>query len=262
MKTSTFTTVILVTSLVGFSSCQKMSFGQRGSDDSASLSIEEEELPCMNKDMASHLYAVNEVEENEDTLVRLHLYSCDERSLKEVQWFFPEGSLIKYTGEDNEILISFEEAGEKTISVAIVFKDTILDEEGNHTGGPAPRILTKKITVTPKADNCANKDKDSHLVSDDQVDLETALKVSLHLYSCDAVGLKEVRWSASGGELKLTEEQNEVNVTFDTAGEYEVQATIVYKDTVFDGEGKYLSGTRPKVVSKIVTVLKYGETRR
>lgn len=99
--------------------------------------------------------------------------------------------------------------------------------------------------------NCANKDMDSQINSADTVNNKELLEIYLHLYSCDAENYKEIIW-LSTGLIKYTGDIQTIQTTFDTLGSQEVQAIIIYKDTVIDRRGNYIEGTKPKVIKKTI----------
>lgn len=99
--------------------------------------------------------------------------------------------------------------------------------------------------------SCANKDKDSAIISEDIVENNKPTNIYLHLYSCDEMNLKEIIWSSSG-VIKYDNDIQTVQISFETLGAQEVQATIIYKDTVIDSRGQYVEGTKPKAVKKTI----------
>jgi hypothetical protein len=109
------------------------------------------------------------------------------------------------------------------------------------------------IVITPPAptpiSNCANKDMDSQINSEDTVKVKEIIEINLHLYSCDAENFKEIIWLSSG-LIKYTADPLTIQSSFDTLGSHEVQAIIIYKDTVLDSRGNYVEGTKPKVIKK------------
>ena len=99
---------------------------------------------------------------------------------------------------------------------------------------------------------CANKDMDSLIVSEEMVKVSEKSNVHLHFYSCDAENFKEVIW-LSTGSIENTNSVQDIIISFESEGEQEIQAIIIYKDTVLGRNGNYVEGTRPKIVKKSIT---------
>lgn len=115
------------------------------------------------------------------------------------------------------------------------------------------------IDITPPPptpiSNCANKDfdkdMDSQINSEDTVKIKEVIEINLHLYSCDAENFKEIIWLSSG-LIKYGTDILKIQTSFDSLGSQEVQAIIIYKDTVLDSRGNYVEGTKPKAIKKTI----------